>query len=384
MTFVQRRKGVEDSVSENILDCLYDAAVNEELWPEFCRQVVLWFDGISMNLNCQTASEFLTIGTYHLPQEFATIYPQHFWQVDPWIHAGLTQLRPMQAGLGSELCPPRELERTEFYADFLKPYTDIYWIIGAYVPLTPGEMAILSVQRDKHAGDYRRIDKAKLDWLLPHIRRSLLIRRQLQIKESHSKSIMMAIDTVSTPLIVLNRHACVVHANQCAERCIRTRRYGISVGAARQIEVTNAPAMARLHAEIRSACEAMPNPNAQLISLSVPDLALLVLLVITPLKMETIRSALLTIVDPNVGPPVIEQALRTYGLTHAEFRVATALANGADLKSIAEANRVSPATVRTQLAQILQKTDLHSQAALMRFIESIRRATPYSGLETES
>lgn len=384
MTFVQCRKGVEDSVSENILDCLYDAAVNEELWPEFCRQVVLWLGGISMNLNCQTASEFLTIGTYHLPQEFDTIYPKHFWQVDPWIKAGLTHLRPMRAGLGSELCPPGELERTEFYADFLKPYTDIYWIIGAYVPLAPGETAILSVQRDQHAGDYRRIDKSKLDWLLPHIRRSILIRNQLQLKESHSKNIMMAIDTVSTPLIVLDRHGCVVYANRSAEQCIRTRRYGISVGAARQIEVANASAMARLRAEIRLACEAMPSPNAQIISLSIPDLALLVLFVITPLKMGGVRSALLTIVDPNIRLPVLEQALRAYGLTHAEFHVVTALANGADLKSIAEANRVRLATVRTQLAQVLQKTDLHSQAALMRFIESIRRATPYIGCETES
>lgn len=57
-----------------------------------------------------------------------------------------------------------------------------------------------------------------------------------------------------------------------------------------------------------------------------------------------------------------------FGLTFAEARVASRLARGADLTTIAEELRVSRETVRTHLKRIYSKTGARRQAALVALV----------------
>lgn len=68
----------------------------------------------------------------------------------------------------------------------------------------------------------------------------------------------------------------------------------------------------------------------------------------------------------------IEQALNSaFELTPAEIEVIKLLNIGLSLKDIAESRGRSLATVRTQIKNILQKTDTKSQTALMRHVTSL-------------
>lgn len=76
---------------------------------------------------------------------------------------------------------------------------------------------------------------------------------------------------------------------------------------------------------------------------------------------------LLLIADPDKTHWKLGSALmHTYGLTGAEARLAAAVANGKTLFQYAEEKSVSIQTVRFQIKQVLQKTDVKRQGDLIR------------------
>ena len=60
--------------------------------------------------------------------------------------------------------------------------------------------------------------------------------------------------------------------------------------------------------------------------------------------------------------------IQQYGLTLAEAQVASALAQGETVASIAKRRRVSVTTVRTQVRGIFHKTNVSRQADLIRLL----------------
>ena len=68
--------------------------------------------------------------------------------------------------------------------------------------------------------------------------------------------------------------------------------------------------------------------------------------------------------------PAIDSSLlyAVFGLTPAECRIATLLAEGLSLKQIAQAQGTQPETVRKQLQSIYQKTSTNRQPELIRLL----------------
>lgn len=72
---------------------------------------------------------------------------------------------------------------------------------------------------------------------------------------------------------------------------------------------------------------------------------------------------------PASAPPLDANLLRTvFGLTPAECRIATLLAEGLSLKKIAQAQGTQHETVRKQLRSIYQKTSTNRQPELIRLL----------------
>jgi len=79
--------------------------------------------------------------------------------------------------------------------------------------------------------------------------------------------------------------------------------------------------------------------------------------------------AMLFIGTPNQTRELNAQMLEAlYGITRAETRVARDLIEGYDIEEISERNRVSRNTIRTQIRQLLRKTDTRRQAELVKLL----------------
>src|SRR5262249_48420297 len=109
-------------------------------------------------------------------------------------------------------------------------------------------------------------------------------------------------------------------------------------------------------------------------SLSRPSQRRPYLVVVTPLSPRTIAApaVLVLIRDPEAHRPVPRDILmQLFGLTAAEARLALELGAGASLEQAAERFAVSINTVRTQLRQVLAKTDSKRQADLVRLLSHL-------------
>lgn len=91
-----------------------------------------------------------------------------------------------------------------------------------------------------------------------------------------------------------------------------------------------------------------------------------------PVLDEAGAHTVLILIDLDRTPRPHTAALeRVFGLTAAEARLAAALAGGATVAEAAEANNVSVATVRTQLAAIFSKTHTSRQAELLMLVSRL-------------
>jgi len=83
------------------------------------------------------------------------------------------------------------------------------------------------------------------------------------------------------------------------------------------------------------------------------------------------RFFLVTKVDLKVGPEVLPSIRSTYGLSAAEADITMRLANGETPKEISTARQSSIHTVRTQIKQVLQKTDSRNISDMVRIFTGI-------------
>lgn len=99
--------------------------------------------------------------------------------------------------------------------------------------------------------------------------------------------------------------------------------------------------------------------------------ALPLIATVTPLATEATGpiGALVLLHDPEATPrPAADLLRHAFGLTAAEAEVAQALVAGATPREVAEERGVSPNTVRTLLARVLDKTGARRQADLVRLL----------------
>lgn len=103
----------------------------------------------------------------------------------------------------------------------------------------------------------------------------------------------------------------------------------------------------------------------------------------TLLRLEALSAEhlCLYVLNPEQAPAPGLSTLRSiFGLTPAEAELAQALARGATLDSYGVTRGVSRSTVKTQLAQIMEKTGTNRQTALLRLLYLVG-LTPQRGDE---
>ncbi|HTZ71978.1 MAG TPA: hypothetical protein VMB71_15075 [Acetobacteraceae bacterium] len=116
----------------------------------------------------------------HLPDEAITDYCRHYYNISPW------KQWMMQAGQGAVAAgnainplPPELYEKTEFYADFLRP-NGMHHGISARVMREGSFVTDLAVLRARERGPIEGEELALIRYLTPQVRRALRVKRLLE------------------------------------------------------------------------------------------------------------------------------------------------------------------------------------------------------------
>jgi DNA-binding CsgD family transcriptional regulator len=300
-------------------------------------------------------------------------YNEHYAGIDCWGTHGRNLIAPGAVFLGQQLCPDGVLERSEFYADFLRPMSTFHEFCGI-ISVDAAAASVIASLRPKERGPFDDSDTLLLKTLMPHLQRALALQRRIAALETSSASAMDVLDTLPYGIVLISADVKVLLVNRFAKAIIDqndgltvirqdlcTRRTEDTQRLRKLIHESVATSLGRgLRA---GGTMNIPRPS-QRCSFHV---------LVTPVHLRPILpsaqqpAAAAFISDPECQFETPVQTLgHLFELSHAEARLAAVLIKGYSLREASEELSVSLSTVRTHLQKLFEKTGTKRQATLIR------------------
>lgn len=359
---------------EKILDLIYDAAADNDLWPHALTAVadLTHSEGGILFGQSYTAQRIYFDFNGRLNEECNRAYQKRHMR-NPWSRYMETQPTGRLV-LSDEAVSLGELQRSAFYDEVLRPQQVAH---NAMMALAARDdfRAAFNMCRSARRGTFDPDEQRLLEWLSPHLCRSVTLGFRIDGYLAMQQAAFDVLDRLADGVAVLDRKAQVLFANAAARRMATegVLRLHQSVG-------THSPTHSqRLNELIRAALQGAAGGT-----MSLPrqlDGRLLTILVSAIRSKDLGRlsdagvkdaAVLLFVVDPaNRRSIPLGQIMDAYGLTHAEARVALAASSGNTVLETAQSLRLSPNTIKTHLRRVFAKTATGRQAELAGLIASI-------------
>jgi DNA-binding CsgD family transcriptional regulator len=284
--------------------------------------------------------------------------------------------RPLGLGVRAELMlPRRELIRSEFYADYLRPL-GVETGVGVTVFRDQTCNFMLSIMCA--AGDDDRIDSAValIGMLAPHLRQAFAYYRNAGSVASGRVAVDAAADALGVAIVTVGLDRRVRWANAAANRLL-SRGDPIGTDASGRIGTMRGEVREAIDAAI---AEAARGESAGKRTLNLRDQegtpSFRLTLVVPSLTSwdRYFAGPCVVLIVETVGPPASPQeALRiVFGLTPSEARIVWAIADGARLADVADAQGIAIATARNHLKSIFAKMDVSRLAELVAKVRRCR------------
>jgi DNA-binding CsgD family transcriptional regulator/GAF domain-containing protein len=356
-----------------LVEQLLDAVADDAAWPMFLDALAREVGGVvpGLYINERGTDSTLFAEVSGLDPTWGRAYEQYYKRCDP----RRVRIQALPAGsvfVGSALVDDRQLVRSEFYNEFLRPQ-GFFHIVGG-VPLENDDLvAVVRVIRPRTAQAFGRREAALIHRLMPHLSRVLRLQQRLTVAAARRDEAAEVLDWFPTGVLLLDASGRVVAANRVAEEILASgdglRAGGEGLRAALPVE---SAVLHRLIAEIGQGTVAI-DPSGGVLNLTRPSGARPLNLLVAPLRgkllsQEAPRAAVVVFVtDPERLPSTpVDRVQRWLGLTRAEASLVLQLLRGCRVEDAADVLGISPQTARTQLKRALAKTSTGRQAELIR------------------
>ncbi|UGQ46094.1 helix-turn-helix transcriptional regulator [Massilia endophytica] len=225
--------------------------------------------------------------------------------------------------------------------------------------------------------------------LRPHLSRACRVGLDHFVYSAQALVGNALVNKLHQPVVLLTMSGEVVQANQAADSLFR-RTPLVQVSNGRLVLPERYREMfaahcAQLENEVRFGSAEAPTANLQSLRIesekgTAPDMVYAFFSMLLPERVMGsfgLRPLVMLFLYHPGSAQVIDSSLLTaaFGLSHAECRIATMLADGMQLKTIADTLGVQYDTVRKQLLSIFQKTSTNRQPELVRLLLHMPAAT---------
>jgi DNA-binding CsgD family transcriptional regulator/PAS domain-containing protein len=370
----------DPQVHDEFLNVVYEAAVDETLWPSVLERLADLVGADSAALRQYNINTFATRAnvTARVDPAMVGLYVEHFQYCNPLNKTPQVNRASMRTWMPTILrdvdwLPKAEFLRTEFYNDFFKPF-DVHSDVAIGLA-AEGEVAVIvNVLRSERWGEWTAKEIAVCAEVQPHLIRAFKLGQRIGPIRRLGKGLADVLDRSPYGLMLLDRDGVIRYLNSAAEALL-ARPGGLSVIGGRLWAACSGDTQ-RLWALIAAANRgkaegreggSMALPSAEgLLPFSI---------LIAPLAPERCESlttgpaVIVCVTDLEAGLTVPEQRLReTFRLSPAESRIVACLLEGLDPNQAADRLSLGIRTVRFHLSNIFQKTSTHSQAELARLM----------------
>lgn len=355
------------------VEAIYDAGVDEALWPRALERVTDLLGG-----NC--AAVALGDGSGLFPAyyfvgyspEMIGAYANYYRWRDPMLDIA-SRAPPLGVLTDRMAMPKAELRRLEIYDGFNRP-NGIDSVAYAFAFRAPDRACFVAATRSARAGDFERGHVRTLGLLLPHLGRAVRVHARLGDARIRADGAAEALDRLAFGVVLVDRHARVVLANRAAEALL-AQGDGIGADASGLHAATPAQTASLRRLVARAADRDRVAGRGGALRLDRPSLGRPLSVLVTPIGAwlpEPRPAAIVFVADPEQRHhPPTSQLREIYGLTASEAAVAGCIAEGQGVKDAAEALGVVPSTLRWHLQRVFEKTGTARQADLARLVERL-------------
>ena len=291
--------------------------------------------------------------------------------LEPLVNPYLANLGAGTAMIQGKVTTDAGFERSGYYNEIIRPMKMFYGTsVSNRVTHLPLEITIC---RARSHNEFQQHELRAMEQIFPHIQRAQRRLQRLQVSDDNAARLTAMIERLPGAAIVLDAANRPILVNAPAERILHQGN-----GLARVAGELQA-ATPVLTEQLRKAiglANVSPADHGQWLHLPRRGHRLPLLLEIVPiwrfgLAEPGLRAPRVAIFirEPDAPLQIDRVALiETFGLTRRECEIVCLLAEGVGVNAIAARLGIRPGTVRHNLKSSFEKTDTHSQAAMVALV----------------
>ncbi len=361
-----REKTVRD-----LIRLIYECAVDARQWPHFAASFSKALDDAWVVMGLPDAGNQDVIALTHgVEPAWMRRYQEYYCHLDVRARRARPFWKPGGLLRREQVISDAELEKTEFYHDYLRPQRRFY--SAAVLLDQEGSLPSLVDVGHQGATPVSEAELALLGELVPHLQTAVRLRQRITGLETRLEYASAALDGLRRPLIVTDSSGRIVHINRRAEALLKSNG-GLSAGAD-GLRAASSRQTAHLRELIARAASTVtgngqhPGGVIQVQRVGHPPLKLQIAPLAWPSGRNGRRPAVaIFLPEPertaNPDPTLLGALL---DLTPAEARLTAVIAGGGTIQQFADEAGVSLNTARTLLKRVFSKTGVSRQAELVR------------------
>lgn len=351
---------------------LYEAALDPKRWPEFLRLVCKQLKGKAATLWLPSPNgvELGPIYTWGCKPEHLAAYSNHYLALDPFVQLPTGKVLTMH-----EFVPREQLERSEFFRNFLRPIDAVY-SIGADIS-EQGRRVRFRVGRSARTGDFSTAERRFCEALVQHLQAAIRTYAEVNRLRAERAVYTQAMDNLALGTIILDESGRVLHTNALA-RQILAGCDGISLPETTMVFCHPDDAQ-RFKAAVLRISEARcagKTGVAEVIRVQRPSGRPALRMIMRPAPIDlgeqngamTPAVAVFLSAEYTARDASAECVQKLFGLTQKEAMLALSLTNGRTLKEAANELNITPNTARAHTRAIFAKTGIDRQTKLVAAI----------------
>ncbi len=359
----------------DLLGNIYDATLDPSVWQHVMAGIVAFVGGQSAGMGTYypVSKNIEALCHFGCDPHYLQLQVGVYAGLDP--HAGLFFFPPEQVVSIADIMPYDQYLDTRFYREWAQPQG---WIDSACAVLDKSatSFSMLGVYRNAESGRVDDLMRNRMQMIVPHVRRAVLISRVIDLKVAEAARFSELLDGLSAAILFVDAKGRIVHANSCGHEMLaegqvlsRQQDYLSSTdpNAARALReaiacvengdfgVGNSPVALSppLQADGRWLAHVLPLTSGLRQRVGAAYSAAAVLFVQ--------RAALDT-------PSAMEAVAKLYRLTPTEVRVLRAVVELGGVSPVAGTLGISEATVKSHLQHLFEKTGIRRQMDLVKLV----------------
>lgn len=199
---------------------IYDAALEPLHWPLVLGNVAQFVGGPSATLFSKDASS-KTGGAFYdfgVDDHYRQSYFEHYIKLDPATtgHFVASIEEPVAT---ADLMPYEEFLHSRFYLEWARPQ-GLVDFIASVLDKSVTSAAIFGVFRHERNGVVDDETRRRMRLIAPHIRRSVLIGRLIDLKSVEAENFSGVLDSLSAGMFLVESTGRIVHANAAGHRML--------------------------------------------------------------------------------------------------------------------------------------------------------------------